>query len=100
GARPLKAFLGVELPLVAGGVFVAYALAFGLSVGEMSATMMLARPGLVTMPVSVYRFLAARDFQAAGAMALVLAAVCGGVFVAVEWASRAIQKERRRGRKF
>mgnify|MGYP001236302341 CR=1 FL=1 len=99
GARPMRAFLSVELPLVAGGVFVAYAFAFGLSVGEMSATMMLARPGLVTMPVSVYRLLAARDFQGASAMALVLAAVCGGVFVAVEWASRAVRRERFRPEK-
>ena len=74
----------VELPLIAGGVFVALALGFGISVAEMSATMMLARPGLVTMPVSVYRFLASRDFQAASAMAVVLVLVTGGAFAAIE----------------
>ena len=94
GASPWRAFRSIELPLAAGGVAVALALAFGISVGETSATMMLARPGLVTMPVSVYRFLSARDFQSASAMALVLALVSGGVFAVVEIASRRLALRR------
>lgn len=88
GATPGQAFRTVELPMIAGGVIVALALAFGISVAEMSATMMLARPGLVTMPVSVYRFLASRDFQAASAMAIVLVLVTGGAFAAIEGMTR------------
>ena len=95
GAGPLGAFLQVELPLAAGGIFAAFALAFGLSVGEMSATMMLARPGLVTMPVSVYRFLAARDFHTASAMAVLLMLVTGGVFASAEWLSQLLARELR-----
>lgn len=94
GARPLQAFYTVELPLIAVGIFVALALAFGISVSEMSATMMLARPGLITMPVSVYRFLSSRDFQAASAMAVVLIVVTGGAFVVIEGISRAIGRAR------
>lgn len=94
GAGPLKAFCTVELPLIAGGVFVALTLAFGISVSEMSATMMLARPSLVTMPVGVYRFLSSREFQAASAMAVLLILVTGGAFLLIEGASRWIQRAR------
>jgi len=66
--------------MAATGLLVAFALSFGLSVSETTATLMLARPDQVTMPVSVYRFLAARDFRSASAMAVLLMAVTGGVF--------------------
>lgn len=88
GASTARAFRTVELPLIARGVIVALAFAFGISVAEMSATMMLARPGLVTMPVGVYRFLASRDFQAASAMAVVLVLVTAGAFAGIEGLTR------------
>ncbi len=84
GAGRWRAFVDVELPLATTGLFVAFALSFGLSVSETTATLMLARPDQVTMPVSVYRFLAARDFQSASAMAVLLMAVTGGVFLLAE----------------
>jgi len=96
GAGPVQAFRTVELPLIAASVFVALALAFGISVSEMSATMMLARPGLVTMPVSVYRFLSSRDFQSASAMAVVLILVTSGAFFAIERISRLAERRARR----
>jgi len=88
GAPPLRAFVDVELPLLLKGVLVAFAFAFGLSISEMSATMMLARSDVVTMPVSVYRLLAARDFQGASAMAVLLMVVSGGVFIILELLAR------------
>ena len=84
GAGRWRAFVDVELPMAATGLLVAFALCFGLSVSETTATLMLARPEQVTMPVSVYRFLAARDFSAASAMAVLLMAVTGGVFLLAE----------------
>lgn len=84
GAGRWRAFVDVELPMAMTGLLVAFALSFGLSVSETSATLMLARPDQVTMPVSVYRFLAARDFQSASAMAVLLMAVTGGVFMLAE----------------
>lgn len=84
GAGRWRAFVDVELPLAMTGFLVAFALSFGLSVSETTATLMLARPEQVTMPVSVYRFLAARDFQSASAMAVLLMAVTGGVFLGAE----------------
>lgn len=84
GSSRLTAFWRVELPLSATALLVGLALAFGLSLSEMSATMMLARPGLITMPVSVYRFLSARDFQGASAMAVVLIAAASATFAGIE----------------
>lgn len=84
GAGRWRAFVDVELPMAMTGLLVAFALSFGLSVSETAATLMLARPDEVTMPVSVYRFLAARDFQSASAMAVLLMAVTGGVFLLAE----------------
>lgn len=84
GSRRLTAFRRVELPLAATAILLALALAFGLSLSEMSATMMLARPGFITMPVSVYRFLSARDFQGASAMAVVLMVAASAAFAAIE----------------
>ena len=84
GAGRWRAFVDVELPMALTGLVVAFALSFGLSVSETSATLMLARPDQGTMPVSVYRFLAARDFQSASAMAVLLMGVTGGVFLLAE----------------
>jgi len=84
GAGRWRAFVDVELPLALTGLVVAFALSFGLSVSETSATLMLARPDQMTMPVSVYRFLAARDFQSASAMAVLLMGLTGGVFLLAE----------------
>lgn len=84
GAGRWRAFVDVELPLALTGLLVAFALSFGLSVSETSAALMLSRPDQVTMPVSVYRFLASRDFTGAAAMAIVLMTVTGGVFLLAE----------------
>lgn len=84
GSSRFTAFTRIELPLAATALLLAFALAFGLSLSEMSATMMLARPGLITMPVSVYRFLSARDFQGASAMAVVLIAAASTAFLCIE----------------
>jgi len=75
GASRRIAFLTVELPLLRSGLLVAGALAFALSLGEMTAAAMLARPGLSTIPLTIYQFLSARRFGAASAMATVLMVV-------------------------
>lgn len=92
GAGRWRAFVDVELPLAITGLLVAFALSFGLSVSETTATLMLARPDQVTMPVSVYRFLASRDFQSAAAMAVLLMAVTGGVFLMTETLSSLMRR--------
>ncbi|MCX7750213.1 MAG: iron ABC transporter permease [Candidatus Bipolaricaulota bacterium] len=74
GASRLRAFLTVELPLLRPGLLLAGALAFSLSLGEMTAAAMLARPGVNTIPLAIYQFLSARRFGAASAMATLLMA--------------------------
>ena len=59
GASGWRAFFDVELPLAAGGLLVAAIFAFSLSIAEMSAAIMLAEPGLMTMPLTVYHLLSA-----------------------------------------
>ncbi len=98
GASRSRAFLDVELPLLARSLVVAFAFAFALSLSEMSATMMLAAPQTVTMPVSIYRLLAARDFGAASAMAVFLIAVTAGCFLLLEVGTKVIRREPKRGR--
>lgn len=84
GAPPFKAFLDVELPLAAAGLLLGAVLAFAISLSEMSATIMLVRPGMTTMPLSLYQMLSARAFGASSAMAVVLMAITGLAFVVVE----------------
>ena len=50
GATRLRAFRDIELPLIRRGLLVGAVFAFAISLGEMSATIMLARPELKTMP--------------------------------------------------
>jgi thiamine transport system permease protein len=85
GASRLKAFWDVERPWLASGMLVGGLFAFALSLGETSATLMLARPGLKTMPVAVYQFLAARQaLGAASAMSVLMIAVSALAFVVLE----------------
>jgi thiamine transport system permease protein len=84
GASRVRAFFEVEFPLIRRGLLVAAVFAIALSMGEMSATIMLMRPGLSTIPVAVYALLSARQFGAASAMAVVLIAVTAFSFLAID----------------
>jgi len=84
GASGPLAFLTVELPLLARGFLAAWAFAFALSLGEMTAVAMLSRPGLTTIPLAIYRLIGGRHFGAASAMATLLIAVTGTVVFAWE----------------
>lgn len=85
GARRGRAFFDVELPLLTTALLVGGLFAFALSLGEMSATIMLARPGLKTMPIAVYQFLdARRTLGAASAMSAIMIAVSALAFVLFE----------------
>ncbi len=84
GASRLRALREIELPLVARGLIAGAVFAFALSLGEMSATLMLARPGLNTMPVAVYRFLSQHSLGAPSAMSTVMILVSALAFVALE----------------
>ncbi|MCL6643030.1 MAG: ABC transporter permease, partial [Candidatus Bipolaricaulota bacterium] len=92
GASRWRALREVELPLVATGLIAGAVFAFALSLGEMSATLMLARPGLNTMPVAVYRFLSQHSLGAPSAMSVVMIAVSALAFILLErWGERALR---------
>ncbi len=84
GASRLRALREIELPLVAPGLLAGAVFAFALSLGEMSATLMLARPGLNTIPVAVYRFLSQHSLGAPSAMSAVMIVVSGVAFIVLE----------------
>jgi thiamine transport system permease protein len=92
GAGRWRALREIELPLVATGLIAGAVFAFALSLGEMSATLMLARPGLSTMPVAVYRFLSQHSLGAPSAMSVVMIAVSAIAFILLErWGERALR---------
>ncbi len=84
GASRLRAFFEIELPLIQRGLLVGAVLAFAISLGEMSATIMLATPGLKTMPLVINDLRAARSFGGASAMSVLLILVTGTAFVVLE----------------
>ena len=84
GASPWRATWDVRLPLIQGSLLTGAAFAFAISIAETSATLMLAQPGLLTMPVAVYHLLAARQFGAASAMSVIMMAVLALAFVLID----------------
>ena len=90
GASRAQALFQVELPLLRTALLAGAAFAFAISIGEMSATLMLAKPGLATMPVAVYHFLGARLFGAASAMSVLLIVFTGLAFVWIERAGERV----------
>ncbi|MBN1859496.1 iron ABC transporter permease [Candidatus Bipolaricaulota bacterium] len=84
GANGCRAFLDIELPLIRRGLLVGAVLAFAISLGEISATIMLAQPEWKTMPLVVNDLRAARSFGAASAMSCLLMATTSVAFVVIE----------------
>jgi len=84
GATVWHAFIDVELPLIRRGLLVGAVLAFAISLGEMSATIMLARPEWKTMPLVVNDLRAARSFGGASAMSCLLMLATAVAFVVIE----------------
>lgn len=84
GATRWRAFMDIELPLIRRGVLVGAVLAFAISLGEMSATIMLARPEWKTMPLVVNDLRSARSFGGASAMSCLLMAATAVAFVVIE----------------
>lgn len=88
GAGRSEAFFDIELPLAVAAVLVGAALGFSLSLTEMSATIMLARPGLSTLPISLYQHLDARNFSAASAMAVLMVLFTAAAMISMDWLAR------------
>lgn len=84
GAAPLRTLREIELPLLAPGVLAGAVFAFALSLGEMSATLMLAPSGFSTMPIAVYRFLNQHTLGAPSAMSVLIMVVSALTFFLLE----------------
>ncbi|MBS3736930.1 MAG: iron ABC transporter permease [Candidatus Bipolaricaulota bacterium] len=83
----------IELPLIRKSLLAGLAFAFAISLGEMSATIMLVRPGLKTMPIAIYELISAREFGTASAMSVVLISVVGLAFYIMERTGRNFWKD-------
>jgi len=84
GASRARVIRDVELPLVWPGVVAGAAFAFAVSIGEFTATVVLATGAdAYTMPVAIERFIG-RRLGAATAMGVVLLVVTGLSFVVIE----------------
>jgi molybdate transport system permease protein len=86
GARPLRVFHRIALPLAASGLGVGSSLAFARGLGEFGATIMFAGSlqGVTqTLPLAIYAELD-QDFDAALAIGALLVLVSGAVLAAVK----------------
>ena len=75
GASPRRAWREVDGPILARAALVGAGFAFAVSLGEFGATLFIARPDTVTIPVAIYRLLGqpgAANFATAMALAVVL----------------------------
>ncbi len=87
GAGALATLVHVELPIARAGLATGAAFAFAISMGEMNATLLLAGPGTVTIPIAIYRLIGSYNFFAACAMGTVLMVVSLGAFWLIERAA-------------
>jgi len=84
GASPTRAFLSIELKTAAPSVASAAAFAFAISAGDVNVPLMLGLGEVETLPLLLYRLVAAYRFNEACAAGLVLALMTGMVFLLKE----------------
>ncbi len=87
GASPARAWREVDGPIIARGALVGAGFAFAVSLGEFGATLFIARPDSVTMPVAIFRLLGqpgAANFATAMALAVVLMVLTATAVLLIE----------------
>jgi len=84
GAGRLRAALGVDLPAVSPAILSALAFAFAAAAGDLNVALVLGGGGFETLPVYLYRLVAAHRFPEACAAGVVLAALTSAAFAAKE----------------
>jgi len=84
GGNRWQIFWRVELPIIRGSLLAGLAFAFAISMGEMSATIMLVRPRVKTVPIAIYELIGARAFGSASALSVLLIVVVGLVFFLID----------------
>ncbi len=87
GASPARTWREVDGPILARGALVGAGFAFAVSLGEFGATLFIARPDSVTIPVAIYRLLGqpgAANFAAAMALSVVLMVLTASAVLLIE----------------
>jgi thiamine transport system permease protein len=87
GASPGRTWREVDGPILARGALVGAGFAFAVSLGEFGATLFIARPDTVTIPVAIYRLLGqpgATSFATAMALAVVLMVLTASAVLLIE----------------
>jgi len=87
GASPRRSWREVDGPILARGALVGAGFAFAVSLGEFGATLFIARPDTVTIPVAIYRLLGqpgAANFATAMALAVVLMVLTAAAVLLIE----------------
>jgi len=84
GADSWQLFWHLELPLIKGALITGAAFAFAISIGEINATMMLAGPQTMTIPVAIYRLISSYNFIGACAMGTILMAISFLTFLIID----------------
>jgi 2-aminoethylphosphonate transport system permease protein len=72
GARPFYRMLHVTLPMILPHLIAAFSLSFALSMGELSATVMVYPPGWSTIPVGIFALTDRGEVFGGAAMSLLL----------------------------
>lgn len=75
GVGRFKTFTFIELPLLKSGIITAALFTFALSIGEMNASIMLAPPGFVTIPLAIYQLIGSYNYYGACALGSILLVV-------------------------
>ncbi len=83
GSPPGRVFRTVELPLITPALFAGAAFTFGISLGEMNATLVLSS-STTTIPIAIYRLIGSYNFYGACALGTVLVLVSLGSFLLLD----------------
>ena len=96
GARPLRVFLTVTLPLASPGIIAGALLAFARALGEFGATITFVSniPGETrTLPIAIYTYLQIPGGEgAAGRLVLLSVVLALAALLASEWLARSMRR--------
>ena len=87
GASPTRTWREVDGPILARGALVGAGFAFAVSLGEFGATLFIARPDSITIPVAIYRLLGqpgASNFATAMSLSVVLMVLTATAVLLIE----------------
>ncbi|MBR1938404.1 MAG: iron ABC transporter permease [Spirochaetales bacterium] len=88
GYGVMKASFDIEIPTIKSSIIRAFIFAFALSMGEVNATLTLARGKVSTLPLQIYRLINSYNYQSACAVGTILITITFIVFLLCEYLFR------------